>query len=1299
MVRRQVSAVLQKSPNGNGNGNGNGHGNGNGYGENGGTQPEMTDANPWSLTPAPMAPPEPREIDFAPGMAPGASSVSFTAPQPAAMLPAPMGGSMPMAPQPPESPAPPAPVLAMPAPEAPPLVEAEPVADSPPPSAPPASAGMAHGAAWSAAAIAAVGAGAAAAAAAVAIGAVKNASAPQVPQTPQEAATGFMNAAAAAAAANPPQVIAESPTAPPAPSPSEPLSPPPAASTDFFSEQPPAAPSQGETQPAGRADYELGNRSDFFASSSAPAKEASPPQAAAAPVVEPSSPPPVTPESAPETPPVAGDMPPPAVSDEHANAGRATAFKAGEDSIFDEPSPGQPTKKAAAAGGPDSFDFFASSSFLQSGERRAAENESRSAKSAKEAPPPTQSSEDVFSDEPPARPKRRKERIVSDQDDEEERPKVAAPLGYKPKDSSVTLKVQDRDEDDDEDEEEEEKPRKKSRASEDSAPPRRSFTSKSGAQPKKSSKKRVADDDDDDTDQDAEGPAKKSDKASGTSFFDQQVNFMGLNMSRMNQVFLIGIMGFVAVVAMSVVGTLFTSFTGGGGGGAPQQGAAPQSLSGQWTTSASSQTGGQWNGIMTVVQRSPDKFDAAGKDQGADGRPLPYDVSGEIKNDGTISFAKAYRLLDQQTGQAVHDKPVFFEGHYFPGQNGMLIAKGTWQAKKAKGAFLHHTVITITGDWTAQMVQSSDSPGSPVGDPVNNGFSSGHPIASSNLPGADQPMASQPSDFHWFWESWPMSTRFLAMAGVAIAFIVTIVGFSLTLFGPAGKMNIWAKQKYIPSQFQSQHRKMLASLCKPYKPGGLPLGRRIEWAVWKPWEWAHKELAMPPEMRRTDPHMLVLGAGDKGKTRLMANMVVHDIESDDRAVIVIDSDGGLTDMVIRWIAANPKGKEIAKRVIVLDPTAKHGSLGYNPLEVPDDGDLQSAASAIVYGFKAMYTEPPGSQSQWNAQTANILRNTALLLMANGKTLTDIPTLVNDNDFRDVMLEAIEKKKHERAEYITLLDTWGQYKRLARTDQWINWVEPILNRVTPMLGDSRIRNILTKPHGEIKLRKIIEDKKILLVKVAKGQLDQNANLLGSLIVTGVKAAAQSLANDGGKQHPCALYLDEFDNFIEKETIETICSETDKFKIGFIGAIKTLQHLPEDFRNQIVINVGTCACFALAKKDGDVLGPQMFRVDGRKIKHQTIQNFFNKVNTSPQFELISDEEKLNIDRVVGQEARTFYCYRVGTVAGVFHLRAHDFNDIPDKDVNFKLVDRMRGVKAADKKSASAPVTETVKAGDRE
>ena len=103
---------------------------------------------------------------------------------------------------------------------------------------------------------------------------------------------------------------------------------------------------------------------------------------------------------------------------------------------------------------------------------------------------------------------------------------------------------------------------------------------------------------------------------------------------------------------------------------------------------------------------------------------------------------------------------------------------------------------------------------------------------------------------------------------------------------------------------------------------------------------------------------MILGSGDKGKTRLIANMATHDITANDRAVVVIDSDGGLIDDLTRWISAQPNAKELVKRVILIDPTYPGGALGYNPLEMPEDGDMQSAASAIVYGFKSNVQRTP-----------------------------------------------------------------------------------------------------------------------------------------------------------------------------------------------------------------------------------------------------------------------------------------------------------------------------------------------------
>ncbi len=917
---------------------------------------------------------------------------------------------------------------------------------------------------------------------------------------------------------------------------------------------------------------------------------------------------------------------------------------------------------------PATIDFFVSTNFVPAKGRQSDADQATTVAErvqlakALVSPPP------FANGEANATPK--SESFESEAAEDDAPPKVAPPLGFKPKAKTSNTEIpaapavpSELDDDDDDD-----ASHVKATEEEFGPPPRRNFAEsnkpKSESDPTKDSlAKRFASLRDDGSPLAKHLASLRGDDSpisKHLATLREQTELFGIEMTKLNKICVLAIMGFIAFVLIQTVCTVLGNVCNL---------SSDVPISGEWEIVTVTDTPRPARSLGRMrLQRRGNELYGEGKDALGYGVVKPYQIHGEIKGD-SVSFRKAYLAPDVQTGQPMRIKPyIQFQGK-LQNNNGVgPYVVGKWTAMVAMGAFIHRQMVRYDGKWQAIQV-TEPGPQGPMDDEFGKGETE--------------------NKWRWFWQDWPMHQQFLALAGVAMGVILGVLWLSFSIFGPAGKMNIWEKQKYIPSQFRAPHRKMLKELSKPMHPGALPLGHRLEWKIWKFWEWGHKDLILPASIREKDPHMLVIGGGDKGKSRMMATMIAHDIEANDRAIVVIDSDGGLVEMLTKWVSSHARAKEFTKRITLLDPTHRGGALGYNPLQMPDDGDLQAAASAIVYGFKAIYTEPPGSQSQWNAQTANILRNCALLLMANGKTLTDLPTLLNDNDFRDVLLESIERRKNERAEFITLLDTWGQYKRLARTDQWITWVEPILNRCTPMLGDARIRNILTKSVSDVKLKEVIAKKGILFIKVPKGQLDQNANLLGSLIVTGVKQAALSLANETRmSQNPVALYLDEFDNFIEKDTIETITNETEKFKIGFVGAIKTLQHLPEDFRNQLVIAVGTMACFALGKKDGDMLGPQMFRVDGRKIKHQTMHAFFNKVNAQPTFELITDEEKLNIDRVVGQESRTYFLYRVGTVAGVFHLKSHDFNDTPAKDVNFKLIEKMHRLSPPSQPVTTAP-----------
>jgi len=477
---------------------------------------------------------------------------------------------------------------------------------------------------------------------------------------------------------------------------------------------------------------------------------------------------------------------------------------------------------------------------------------------------------------------------------------------------------------------------------------------------------------------------------------------------------------------------------------------------------------------------------------------------------------------------------------------------------------------------------------------------------------------------------------------------------------------------YVPPTYKTNHETILKKLSMPAVAGSIPLGTLIDSRNQVSQE--KRALALPPELRAKT--MLVLGGSDTGKTRFLAGSIAHDIEADDRAIVVIDTSGDLVKILTRWMSRHANRSLLERRVILLDPSSKNKGLAFNPLDLHGDCDLQSAATVVVNGFKSIRTEPPGSQSQWNAQTANICRNSALLLMANGRTLADLPTLLSDNDFRDTLLEQLEKVKREKSDYEVLLTTWGQYKRLARTDQWISWVEPILNRVAPALSDPRIQPILARQDGGIKLDQIIEQKQILLVNVSKSSLDGNAKLLAGLIASGIVQAAFSGKAEKSPRS-VSLYLDELDDVIDEDILRFTDNDTPECQFNLVISAKTLQHWPEDRRNLLLTTVRTMSCFTLDKKDAELLAPQMFRIDGRKLKPETQSLLPWK---SPQYELISTEEFEHVQRLVNQEARQFFCYLTGTMAGVFHLLSNDFRDIDDKEVNWEFIKRLQTAKAA-------------------
>src|SRR3989338_8819370 len=104
---------------------------------------------------------------------------------------------------------------------------------------------------------------------------------------------------------------------------------------------------------------------------------------------------------------------------------------------------------------------------------------------------------------------------------------------------------------------------------------------------------------------------------------------------------------------------------------------------------------------------------------------------------------------------------------------------------------------------------------------------------------------------------------------------------------------------------------------------------------------------------------------------------------------------------------------------------------------------------------------------------------------------------------------------------------------------------VISKLGRFIGNSTVRNLVGQSHSSFDVREIMDQRKILLCNLSKGQLgDINADLLGFILVSKIQIAALGRANVPAEQRPdFFLYLDEFQNFTT-DSISTILSEARK-----------------------------------------------------------------------------------------------------------------------------------------------------------
>ena len=387
-------------------------------------------------------------------------------------------------------------------------------------------------------------------------------------------------------------------------------------------------------------------------------------------------------------------------------------------------------------------------------------------------------------------------------------------------------------------------------------------------------------------------------------------------------------------------------------------------------------------------------------------------------------------------------------------------------------------------------------------------------------------------------------------------------------------------------------------------------------------------------------HFYVIGATGTGKTKFLEYLIKQDIDKGN-GFGVIDPHGDLIEDIkdLLLFYYSPDDSEISEKVVLIDPTDPKYTVTFNPLEKLQNVSIPEQANGLVSSFKKIWSD------SWGVRMEDLMRNSLISLGEAELTLTELPFFLTKRIFRKSVLE---KVSHSIAKnYFQRFDTM--------TDRGqVSWIEPVMNKVNAFFSDERIRLMFSSKRSSFNIREIMDQRKILLIKLDKGKLLDSADLLGSLLMAKIQMAAFSRSDIPKKKRvPFYLYIDEFQNFAS-ESFAVILSEARKYGLSLIMAHQTLAQIPTELRSLILGNAGIQVCFRLNRQDSNLLAKESFEYSGYEVK--SVSSF------SPKFWSLGEEWELYISELQSLPPR--YCYVKHKIeGGVVQLQTVDIEMTED------------------------------------
>ena len=347
---------------------------------------------------------------------------------------------------------------------------------------------------------------------------------------------------------------------------------------------------------------------------------------------------------------------------------------------------------------------------------------------------------------------------------------------------------------------------------------------------------------------------------------------------------------------------------------------------------------------------------------------------------------------------------------------------------------------------------------------------------------------------------------------------------------------------------------------------------------------AYRGIRRPVHMIEDDRrrHMYIIGKTGTGKTELLKDLIMQDIRAG-KGICYMDPHGDAIEQLLSMIPP-----ERAEDVIYFNPGDTTRPMGLNLLEAKTEDQKHFVATSVINMMYKLFD--PYKTGIVGPRFEHAVRNAMLTAMAEpGSTFVEVMRILTDAGFVQDILPKVTDPIVRR--YWT--DQIAQTADFHKSEV----LDYIVSKFGRFVTNKMIRNIIGQSQSSFSFREVMDNGKILLINLAKGEIgEENSNFLGLVLVPRILMAAMSRQDVPEEaRRDFYLYVDEFQNFATPDFAQ-ILSEARKYRLDLTVANQFIGQVEEEVKNAVFGNVGTIICFRVGVTDASYLAHEFTPVFG-------------------------------------------------------------------------------------------------------